>query len=199
MIEKLSHGAAVNADTWADFVARLHHDCVGEGVNRHFTRDALFIVEAKKYTYGIDEDYGGERVACREDSVFTSPEGYYESLDQDERDDLDAECKKEHDKPFMGLNEWDQWGVLDEQDGVTVTGRSEYWEYVNSHLTRDAADAFIERKKHDYREGLRVNVEAQIYCWEFNAIKEAILAGRLVLADEPTNTQIEAQPQEQNR
>lgn len=182
--ETLARGAELNQATWADFVARLRHDCVGEGVARHYTRDALFVVEAKKYTYGIDTDYGAEKVACIEDSVYTSPADYYAGLDEDERAELDAECTKEHENPFMELDEWTQWYVLDGQDGVTVTGRAEHWEYVNSHLTRDAADAFIERKRHDYRDGMRVNVEAQIYCWEFNTIKEAILAGRLVLADQ---------------
>lgn len=183
MIEKtLAQGAELDDATWADFVARLHHDCAGKGVARHCTRDALFVVEAKTYTYGIDEDYGAEKVACREDSVFTSPADFYAELDEDERAELDAECQQQHGNPFMELDEWDQWSVLDEQDGVTVTGRTENWEYVNSHLTRDAAEAFIERKKHDYREGMRVNVESQIYCWEFNTIKEAIITGKLVLA-----------------
>jgi hypothetical protein len=184
--QTLATGASLSESTWADFVARLRHDCVGEGVSRHYTRDALFVVEAKKYTYGMDEDYGAEKVACMEDTVYTSPADYYNALDEGDQADLDAECKEEHDKPFMELVTWDQWDVLDKQDGVTVTGRTEGWEYVNSHFTRDAADAFIARKQHDYRDGLRVNVEAQIYCWEFNAIKEAILAGRLQFVGETT-------------
>jgi len=47
---------------------------------------------------------------------------------------------------------------------------------VNSHFTRDAAEAFIRRKQHDYGE-MRVYVESQYYAWEFEAIKEAILDG----------------------
>ena len=49
-----------------------------------------------------------------------------------------------------------------------------------AHFTQEAADAFIARKKHDFPDGLRVYVDAQTYCWEFNAIKEAILSGRIV-------------------
>ena len=54
---------------------------------------------------------------------------------------------------------------------------------MNSHFTREAAEAFIKRKSHDYRDGLRIYVDANIYCWEFNAIKEALMDGRLVLAE----------------
>lgn len=46
---------------------------------------------------------------------------------------------------------------------------------VKRHYT---ADAFIKRKKHDYDE-LRVYVDSQYWCWEFNAIKNAILSGKL--------------------
>lgn len=181
--ETLAQGAGLNGATWADFVARLHHDCIGEGVSRHFTRDALFVVEAKKHTYGIDQDHGAEKVACIEDTVCTSPADYYnDHLDDDERAELDAACQEERGKPFLELGDQDRWSILSEQDNVTVTGRIEDWEFVCAHLTRDAADAFIARKKHDYEE-LRVNVSAQICCWEFNAIKDAILQGRLVLAD----------------
>ena len=43
----------------------------------------------------------------------------------------------------------------------------------------DDADAFIKRKGHDYREGLRVYVDATSYSWELNTIKAAILDGRI--------------------
>ena len=55
----------------------------------------------------------------------------------------------------------------------------ERWEFVCQHFTRDAADAFIKRKGHDYREGLRVYVDATSYSWELNTIKAAILDGRI--------------------
>ena len=33
-------------------------------------------------------------------------------------------------------------------------------------------------------EGLRISVDAQLYCWEWNAIKAAIMDGRLRLVNE---------------
>ena len=78
----------------------------------------------------------------------------------------------------------EQWDILAKLPEHTVTGWKEEWEHVNSHFTKDAAEAFIKRKKHDYREGMRVYVESQYYAWEFNAIKSAILSGRLVYSEE---------------
>ncbi|MNR29189.1 hypothetical protein D3C85_1465610 [compost metagenome] len=77
-----------------------------------------------------------------------------------------------------------QWDILGELDDHTVTGWDDRWVPVNSHFTKDAAEAFIKRKRHDYREGMRVYVDAQTHCWEYNTIKEAILQGRIGLTDE---------------
>ena len=88
----------------------------------------------------------------------------------------------------MSLSESDQWDILADLPEHTVSGWDERWEHVNSHLTKEAAEAFIRRKKHDYRDGLRVYVEAQIYCWEFNEIIKGLLDGRIVFAaDRPTH------------
>ncbi|MNN73478.1 hypothetical protein D3C81_1895980 [compost metagenome] len=55
---------------------------------------------------------------------------------------------------------------------------------MNSHFTKDAAEAFIRRKKHDYGE-MRVYVESQYYALEFEAIKSAILDGTLTYTPKP--------------
>lgn len=182
--KSIATGAPLDAETWADFVRRLRHDCVGEGVRDHYTADAIFIVQARRYTYGIDVDYGGHKVACVEESVYTTPREFYEKeLDDAARASLDAKATEAGRLNFFDVSEWGQWELIDDMDGVTVLGRVERWDYVCAHFTKAAADAFIKRKAHDYREGLRVYVEAQSYSWEYNAIKEAILAGRLVFAD----------------
>lgn len=185
--QSLATGGKLTKDTWADFVARLNHDCNGEGVSRHHTADAIFVVQAKRYTYGIDTDYGAETVICIDESVYLSPKEFYENgLDEDERKSLDDQVQSEFDVNFLKLDESEQYRKLAQFNGVTVTGRAERWECVSSHFTRDAADAFIARKAHDYRDGLRVYVEAQTYSWEYNTIKQAIMDGRLVLSEEST-------------
>lgn len=180
----LATGANLTAETWADFVKRLHHDCVGAGVERHFTADAIFIVQARRLIFGIDSDYTAKVVVIHDDSHWFSPLEYWEGCDEEDRASLDAQAMEEQECKFLDLDPFYQWEILGGLDDHTVTGWDERWEYVCAHLTRDAADAFIARKKHDYRDGIRVYVDAQTYCWEFNAIKEAILKGRMQFVGE---------------
>lgn len=182
IILSLARGAELNAETWADFVGRLRHDCIGDGVRDHCTADAIFIVQARRLIYGIDRDYTDKLVVCCEDSEWFSPKEYWDDLCDESKDALNEKVQEQDGCNFLDLTEDDQWEVLDNLDDHTVTGWDDRWEYVNSHFTKDAAEAFIRRKKHDYRKGLRVYVDAQSYCWEFNAIKDAILQGRLVMA-----------------
>lgn len=61
---------------------------------------------------------------------------------------------------------------------------------MNSHFTKEAAEAFIQRKMQDYRKGMWAYVEAQVYCWEFNVIIAGVMDGRIVFKDtdeRPTN------------
>ena len=178
----LARGAKITEASWADFVQRLKHDCRGEGVSRHYTADAIFIVQARRLVFGIDRDYTDRTAVLLEDRHWLSPQEYWDSCDEDKRDALDGQALEESDGEckFLELQEHDQWELLAELPDHSVVGWDDRWEYVSSHFTRDAADAFVARKKHDYRDGIRVYVEAQIYCWEYNAIKEAIMDGCLV-------------------
>ncbi|AYN94381.1 hypothetical protein EAW52_10625 [Pseudomonas sp. LTJR-52] len=176
--ESLVYGQ-LTPETWNDFVKRLRHDCVGAGVKEHYTADAIFKVEAKRTTYGIDPDYGCTRVVLWEESEWFSPQEYWNDAEEDMQENLDRIAMEQGECKFLELSEYDQWEILAELEDHTVTGCNDHWEYVNSHFTKAAAEAFIKRKKHDYPKGLRVYVDAQSYCWEYNTIKEAILSGKL--------------------
>lgn len=180
----LATGAPLTPETWADFVQRLTHDCRGEGVNRHFTACALFTVERKVYVYGISDDYSTNLAIIRDDTVWRSMADFLaeDCIDAEERAAMDAAAVEEGHADFASASEWDQREIL-EKRGYMLTGWDERWEFVGAHHTRDAAEAFIRRKAHDYGDGLRVYVEAQPYAWEFEAIKNAIMDGRLVLKD----------------
>ncbi|MDM5067266.1 hypothetical protein OB952_07790 [Aeromonas salmonicida] len=180
----LAHGSPLSRDSWSDFVGRLRHDCVGEGVRNHHTADAIFKVEARKIVYGIDRDYTDKQAVICDDSTWFSPQEYWDDLDEEEQAQLNKIAQHWHECDFLELDESDQWDQLDDIDDHRVVGWEEEWEYVNSHFTKDAAEAFIERKRHDYRKGIRVYVDAQTHCWEYNTIKEAILQGRIGLTDE---------------
>jgi len=180
----LAHGAPLSSASWADFVARLRHDCVGKGVHDHCTADAIFKVEARVIIYGIDRDYTDKQAVICDDSTWFSPQEYWDDLDDEQQSRLNQVVQQSNECDFLELDERDQWDLLDEIDDHSVVGWDEKWEYVNSHFTKEAAEAFIERKRHDYRKGIRVYVDAQTYCWEYNTIKEAILQGRIGLTDD---------------
>jgi hypothetical protein len=174
----LATGAALDASTWTDFVERLRYHCNGAGVKWHHTAAAIFTVQTKRIDYGYEIDYAEGRVVCIEDQSWFSPKEYWEDLDDEERAEIDQALMADRECSFMDLDEDDQWEYLAERDDHAVTGWNKRWEIVNSHFTRDAAEAFIQRKQHDYGE-MRVYVESQYYAWEFEAIKEAILDGTL--------------------
>ena len=181
-MNSIARGDKLTAESWNDFVSRLHHDCVGAGVEQHYTADAIFIVQARRLIFGIDLDYTDRRAVILEDKHWLTPMEYWDDCGPEKRGALDAAATEESDGEcnFADLSVADQWDLLGNLPDHTVTGWDDRWEYVCAHLTHDAANAFINRKKHDYPEGLRVYVEAQIYCWEYNAIKDAILDGRIV-------------------
>ena len=174
-------GDDLTPETFANFVKRLRHDCVGEGVRDHCTAAALFTVQAQRTAYGFEVDYAEGLCVYRDGCCWFSPLEYWADLDGDEQLELDVKAAEGGDCTFLELDSDDQWELLGELEDHTVTGWNKRWEIVNSHFTKDAAEAFIRRKQHDYPP-LRVYVEAQIYCWEFEAIKNALIDGRLVLA-----------------
>ncbi|WP_193354317.1 hypothetical protein [Aeromonas finlandensis] len=181
----LAHGAPLSSASWADFVARLRHDCVGEGVHDHCTADAIFRVQSRQFIYGIDKDYTDKVAVICDDSVWFSTQEYWDDCDDEQQGNLNKLAQELEGKDFLELKGFRaQWYILGELDDHTVTGWDDKWVHVNSHFTNDAAEAFIKRKRHDHQNGIRVYVDAQTHCWEYNTIKEAILNGRIGLTDE---------------
>lgn len=175
----LAAGAPLNAETWADFVARLRHDCIGEGVREHCTADATFLVE-KRVWHAVPEDHS--------DTLRVYTDGHDEEL-QSFLKRLSSEQLAALDQAVEGtFSEADSYDMAQAMDKLhpdsTLYHAVERWEFVCQHFTKDAADAFVKRKRHDYREGLRVYVDATSYSWELNAIKAAILSGRIGLLPE---------------
>lgn len=179
--QTLALGCELNQETWDNFVTRLRHDCVGEGVEDHRTADAIFIVERRERIYGIHPDYTGQLVVCCDGAEWFSPKEYWDDCEEEQQERLDEMADELKSRGFLDCSESDQWCLLGELDEHYVTGWDERWSYVCSHFTKDAAEAFIQRKRHDYPLGLRVYVDAQTYCWEYNTIKEAIMSGRIGL------------------
>lgn len=186
----LATGAPLTADTWADFVRRLRHHCRGDGVKDHYTAYAVFTVQARRLVTGLHIDYAEHRLVYENDDPecqWTDPAAFWNDADEETRQAVNKTTASEwpsEDVEFTSLEPWQQWVVLEHMADYTVTGYYEEWENVGVHFTREAADAFIKRKAHDHPLGLRVYVDAQPYAWEFEAIKNAIMDGRLRFIEE---------------
>ena len=185
--KSLALGSPLTPETFANFIERLRHDCIGDGVKDHGTADAMFTVQAKRRIAGLDLELTDDWLIHFDGSEWTSPLDYWNDLDAEDQESIDEAVHDDHDCGFLELSIKDQFDIIGDLPDHTLTAYREEWEHVNSHFTNDAAEAFIRRKKHDYPLGLRVYVEAQTHCWEWNAIKEALIDGRIVLkCDERT-------------
>lgn len=182
--KSLARGDKLTADTWADFVARLHHDCVGEGVRDHCTADAVFLVE-KAVKYPVPEGYGGDPVIFDGCEVSESPEDFFDGCSGDNKAKLNESC----DGDWLGADDYDKSSALNEHlPDYSLVYEETRWVTLNQHFTKAAAEAFIARKKHDYRDGLRVYVDASTYSWELNTIKAAILSGHIGFIPDATGS-----------
>lgn len=136
--------------------------------------------------YGISEDYTDKIAIIVDDSVWHSIEEYWADCDEDERKALDVIALDAGYDSFLMAGDSNAYSIVEQLSYHTITGWDERWEHVGTHFTKEAAEAFIARKKHDYSDGLRVYVEAQPYAWEFEAIKNAIMDGKLVFIEGET-------------
>ncbi|MDG9809475.1 MULTISPECIES: hypothetical protein [Pseudomonas] len=180
-VPSLARGDALTADTWNDFVARMRHDTIGERRRDHCTADAIFEVQEHQVIYGIDREYADEHesvlISC-DDWEWFGPKAYWESLDLDQKAILNRQSQAEYGCKFMRADFTQQCDLLAEQPHLTVCGYQRQWVTIGTHLTYAAAEAFITRKKHDFK-ALRVYTASAYWAWELKAIREAILNGSL--------------------
>ena len=145
-------------ETFDDFVARLRYHNRGEGVSDHYTANPVFIVQKRERIYGLDPQYGSDYVWC--DTA-------------NEYDEADAKTAKRLDALDNGCRETGKW------EKIYYIDR---WNYVCAHFTKEAAEVFIARKKHDY-DKLRIYVESQYWCWEFNDIIAGLLDDKIAFKE----------------
>jgi hypothetical protein len=183
MSQSIMTGAALTAETLAEFKTRLHHDCAGAGYADHCTTQPVFVVKKREYVYGIDLDYADKRAIYCHDEYYHSISEFMESSSESFKLAFDASAQKNHELNFADLDEDAQFAMLAMNDHIQVVGYTEKWDYLNVHFTQSAADEFIQRSAHNYPDGLKVCQESQQYCPEFNAIRNAILSGKLVFQE----------------
>ncbi|WP_027360154.1 hypothetical protein [Desulforegula conservatrix] len=165
-------------EEFQDFIDRLRFHNKGKGVDWHYTANPIFLVRNEDRKTGIDMDCCNGTLWYYDDLKYESTDEIIEDMDADELQKLlsilgisdEAKIKEEEND--------DLYAALDEL-GYNQTGYVDEWVYVCAHFTKEAAEAFIERKKHDYRK-LAVYVDSQFRCPEFNAVIDALLTGKII-------------------
>lgn len=181
-MSSILNGEKLTAQSFDDFITRLKHDCKGAGVDKHWTADAIFLVQRKERKWGLSSEYSDKR--CIVDSAnardWASPKEYWADCCNEERVSLNILAMERAECGYLEIEEEDQWDLFadGEIEDCSVVYYEDHWVTVNSHFTNDAAEAFIARKGHDYNE-LRVYVDAQSYCSEYNTIKQALMDGSI--------------------
>lgn len=184
----LATGAPLTEQTFSDFVERLRHDCIGDGVNLHHTSDPVFLVKQKVRVFVPAKASDHKCIFDGEaGSTFDTIKDFWDNLEPLEQEFLNLCALHSGDCSFLELREADQWGLISSGAAefvlysVQVRYYVDEWQTVNQHFTRDAAEDFIKRKGHDYGE-LITYVDSSYWCPEYNAIRQALMDGRLVLA-----------------
>jgi hypothetical protein len=182
MSKSIAEGAKLTPETFSDFIERLKYHNRGEGVKWHCTADPIFMVQKQATIYGLGDDYCEGKIVHFDDSTWHSPQEYWDDLDEDEQESLNSSANDTWSNDFLDCDEDEQWLTLADVGGHTVCGIKKEWQHINAHLTREAAEAFILRKQHDYPP-LRVYTESMYFGWEYQEIISALCDGRLILSD----------------
>ncbi|MBD2803065.1 hypothetical protein ID854_22115 [Xenorhabdus sp. M] len=174
----LADGGELTAENWNDFVKRLEYQHKGAGVDQHNTAHPSFPVRERVRVIGNDDDevgiyFNGEEYHCID--------SFLETLDEEQEREIVDYAQDAY------FSDWDDCSDKEKAESIIYILEEEcsyifYWKYdyktVNTHLTREAAEAFITRKQHDYGK-LSVYVESFYWCWEMRALIDGILTGKI--------------------
>jgi DNA-dependent RNA polymerase auxiliary subunit epsilon len=118
------------------------------------TREPIFLVQSKYKKTAINEN--GSEVE------------YIECMSGDY-------CSYDSEEEMLNSLIEDGYDVTDVDDIQYYTHWFDYdWETINSHFTEAGAQAFINRKKHDYSE-LRIYGDSLVYCAEMTTLRDILM------------------------
>lgn len=163
---------SITRDFFNDFIERLKHHNTGAGLKDHCTSNPIFIVQCLRKINGIDLDY--------DPLYYWTDEDREVELTDDELMEELAEYVNDGGEYEKFDPNYDRYVLCGNRVIYEKIGYAENWEYVNAHFTRESAEAFIKRKSHDY-EKLRIYIDSQYWCPEFNIIVEGLLSGKIGL------------------
>lgn len=177
-------------DTFNDFIARLHHDVRGAGVDNHYTADAIFNVMENKMIVGIDPDYANETGYFDEEGqLYKTTKEFFDSLDEEVKEVLKAKLDKVADGEsnwYDSISASDFVAIVSDALNVNVmfTGYSCELRHVSTHLTDEAAEAYIKRNTHNHSGKMVVYVQSRYRSPEFTAIINGLLDGKIVYKEQ---------------
>lgn len=164
-----------------------HWNGSDEGINSHGTANPIFDVQEKVKVYGFEQGYSDKHAFIHESTdEHESVKEFLEAFDSDDLKSLCESANLESVEEFLKVDESMQLHFLKNAGyGLEKVFYKEEWKHVNTHLTREGAEAFIKRKQHDYGE-LRIYVSSLYWCWEFNMIIKGLLSGKISLIEPQT-------------
>ncbi|AGM46906.1 hypothetical protein AD45P2_00445 [Alteromonas phage vB_AmaP_AD45-P2] len=170
--------AALPSFDYAEFLKRLRYHNLGDGTDQHLTANPLFVVKEKVFDWGYDLDFTNKIAVINAvtDHISYSLEQFAQDLTVEQRETLDS--LTENEVPFLQQSTNNQIDILQNSHRYKVTGYTERLEFVNCHFTREAAQQFIDLKRHNYGP-LTIAVTSQKDCAEFNSIIYAMLNNRI--------------------
>ena len=157
-----------------------------EGRDKHCTANPIFTVQEKVRIHGFDSEYSDHFEFGKGDCYYDSVSDFLESVDEEQELKIINEWGKEYfGKKPVNLKEIPEYKLMDFLVDCYDYSRVYYkedWKHINTHLTREAAEAFIKRNQHDHGE-LRIYVESLYWCWEFKDLIEGLANGDIVLKE----------------
>lgn len=170
-------------ESWAEFTQQLKNSWENDNAG---TDSPIFVVQSKNIVWGLDPASDSVEITnivdVDQESKYKSVEEFFDSLKAAEKHDLNGLAIDEEDELFLDVKVSTQINILTEwnERNVYICHGKYFWEDINCHLTRSAAEAFIKRKSHDYGE-LRVFVKSLYWCDEFKNLLNAIINGEVGL------------------
>jgi hypothetical protein len=142
--------------------------------DNRMTANPIFVVQEEEMILGFHRDYTDDAAWVDMDSG--------EFFIHTERDEVVAELISDG-FPYEGKTPGEITDEMIEQSGYVSMGYNKRWKHISAHLTEKAANRYIEANGHRHSGDLRVYVDSQYRCHEFNAVVEALRSGQLILTD----------------
>ncbi|MGL4675015.1 MAG: hypothetical protein ACRCXK_09160 [Wohlfahrtiimonas sp.] len=137
---------------------------------RAITDKPIFYIQERYRIYGVNPEYSG---ICPYEGDST--EHFTEVIDKDNDSSYDS-----WDELRNSCSDLDEFtSVVGDYEEVTYT---KIWIDVCAHLTREAAQLYIDQNKHNLKSP-RIYVKSMNRCHEMIGLVEAIMSGKLVYED----------------